>query len=192
VGRNILENQRVCPPFRFGRGSTVMSGPSGSVSMLASGTKRWIMASRHVTRVRCSRCVSSSVRRPSGVFSGAGYIARPSPFSAADSRAGYVHALAFRRFEVSETCAFDWPQAVRMWFEGIIRDHLDIGQPDQVAIIFGRAIKAVSRTAQPDECPFTWTKGPRSSSASSTPRSWRTILDNFQSGGDDVCIVICE
>jgi hypothetical protein len=64
----------------------------------------------------------------------------PSPFSAADFRAGYVYALAFRQFEVSETCVFDRPQAGRMWFEGVIRDHLDIGRPDQIAIIFGRAI----------------------------------------------------
>jgi hypothetical protein len=64
----------------------------------------------------------------------------PSPFSAADFRAGYGYALAFRQFEVSDTRVFDRPQAGRMWFEGVIRDHLDIGRPDQVAIIFGRAI----------------------------------------------------
>jgi hypothetical protein len=27
-----------------------------------------------------------------------------------------------------------------MWFEGVIRDHLDIGRPDQIAVIFGRAV----------------------------------------------------
>ena len=64
----------------------------------------------------------------------------PSPFSTADFHAGYVYGLAFRQFEVSETCVFDRPQAGRMWFEGVIRDHLDIGRPDQIAIIFGRAI----------------------------------------------------
>jgi hypothetical protein len=64
----------------------------------------------------------------------------PSPFSAADFRAGYVYALAFRQFEVSDTRVFDRPQAGRMWFEGLIRDHLDIGRPDQVAIVFGRAV----------------------------------------------------
>jgi hypothetical protein len=64
----------------------------------------------------------------------------PSPFSAADFRAGYVYELAFRQFEVSETCVFDRPQAGRMWFEGVIRDHLDVGRPDQIAIIFGRGI----------------------------------------------------
>lgn len=64
----------------------------------------------------------------------------PSPFTAADFRAGYVYESAFRQFEVSETCVFDRPQAGRMWFEGVIRDHLDIGRPDQIALIFGRAV----------------------------------------------------
>jgi hypothetical protein len=64
----------------------------------------------------------------------------PSPFTAADFRAGYVYALAFRQFEISETCVFDRPQAGRMWFEGVIRDHLDIGRPDQIALIFGRPV----------------------------------------------------
>jgi hypothetical protein len=64
----------------------------------------------------------------------------PSPFTAADFRAGYTYALAFRQFEVSETCVFDRPLAGRMWFEGVIRDHLDIGRPDQIALIFGRPV----------------------------------------------------
>ena len=57
----------------------------------------------------------------------------PSPFTAADQQAGYTYQLAFRQFEISETCGFDRPQAGRMWFEGVIRDHLDVGRPDQIA-----------------------------------------------------------
>jgi hypothetical protein len=64
----------------------------------------------------------------------------PSPFTEADQRAGYVYDLAFRQFEVSDTCVFDRPQAGRMWFEGVIRDHLDVGRPDQIALIFDRRI----------------------------------------------------
>ena len=64
----------------------------------------------------------------------------PSPFTAADFRSGYTYALAFRQFEVSDTCVFDRPQAGRMWFEGVIRDHLDVGRPDQIALIFGRPV----------------------------------------------------
>ncbi|HSR68468.1 MAG TPA: hypothetical protein VLU25_11045 [Acidobacteriota bacterium] len=64
----------------------------------------------------------------------------PSPFDAEDWRAGIVYDLAFRQFEVSDTCVFDRPQAGRMFFEGVIRDHLDIGRPEQVALVFNRQI----------------------------------------------------
>ena len=64
----------------------------------------------------------------------------PSPFTKSDLQAGYSYELAFRQFEVSETSIFDRPQAGRAWFEGVIRDHLDIGRPDQVALIFQRGV----------------------------------------------------
>jgi hypothetical protein len=48
--------------------------------------------------------------------------------------------MAFRQFEVSDTWVFDRPQAGRMWFEGVIRDHLDVGRPDQIALIFHRRV----------------------------------------------------
>jgi hypothetical protein len=66
----------------------------------------------------------------------------PSPFTEADVRAGYGYQMAFRQFEVSDTCVFDRPQAGRMWFEGVIRDHLDVGRPDQIALIFHRRINS--------------------------------------------------
>jgi len=64
----------------------------------------------------------------------------PSPFTEKDLRAGYVYDLAFRQFEVAETIVFDRPQAGRAWFESVIRDHLDVGRPDQVALIFDRRV----------------------------------------------------
>ena len=64
----------------------------------------------------------------------------PSPFTEADVRAGYGYQMAFRQFEVSDTCVFDRPQAGRMWFESVIRDHLDVGRPDQIALIFHRRV----------------------------------------------------
>src|SRR5207245_11346323 len=63
-----------------------------------------------------------------------------SPFTEADVRAGYGYQMAFRQFEVSDTCVFDRPQAGRMWFESVIRDHLDVGRPDQIALIFHRRV----------------------------------------------------
>ena len=64
----------------------------------------------------------------------------PSPFTRSDLRHGYIYELAFRQFEVSDTRVFDRPQAGRAFFEGLIRDHLDVGRPDQVAVIFGRRV----------------------------------------------------
>jgi hypothetical protein len=52
----------------------------------------------------------------------------PSVFTEADQGAGYGYEMAFRQFEVSDTWVFDRPQAGRMWFEGVIRDHLDVGR----------------------------------------------------------------
>jgi hypothetical protein len=64
----------------------------------------------------------------------------PSPFTEADRDAGYGYQMAFRQFEVSDTCVFDRPQAGRTWFESVIRDHLDVGRPDQIALIFHRRV----------------------------------------------------
>ena len=64
----------------------------------------------------------------------------PSPFTRADLRAGYTYELAVRQFEVSDTRVFDRPAAGRAFFEGVIRDHLDVGRPSQVALVFDRRI----------------------------------------------------
>jgi len=65
----------------------------------------------------------------------------PSPLTRDDLRAGYVYDLAFRQFEVSDTRVFDRPAAGRAFFEGLIRDHLDLGRPDQVSLVFGRKVR---------------------------------------------------
>jgi len=64
----------------------------------------------------------------------------PSPFTHEDLRAGYVYDLSVRQFEVSDTRVFDRPQAGRAFFEGLIRDHLDIGRPQQVVLVFDRRL----------------------------------------------------
>lgn len=64
----------------------------------------------------------------------------PSPFTAADLRAGYVYELAFRQSEVSDTRVFTRPAAGRAFSEGLIRDHLDLGRPDQVSLVFDRKV----------------------------------------------------
>jgi hypothetical protein len=86
----------------------------------------------------------------------------PSPFTRADLRAGYVYDLAFRQFEVSDTRVFDHPQAGRAFFEGVIRDHLDVGRPSLVSLIFSRrvdrrtpgtfATKVITKGVEPEIC----------------------------------------
>jgi hypothetical protein len=71
----------------------------------------------------------------------------PSPLTRDDLGAGYVYDLAFRQFEVSDTRVFDRPAAGRAFFEGLIRDHLDLGRPDQVSLVFDR--KVTVRTPGP-------------------------------------------
>jgi hypothetical protein len=48
--------------------------------------------------------------------------------------------LAFRQLEVADTRVFDRPAAGRAFFEGLIRDHLDVGRPDCVSLTFGRRV----------------------------------------------------
>jgi hypothetical protein len=66
----------------------------------------------------------------------------PSPWTADDRTAGYTYEFAFRQFEISDTRVFDRPAAGRAFFEGLIRDHLDIGRPSSVALIFDRKVNS--------------------------------------------------
>jgi hypothetical protein len=91
-------------------------------------------------RSRSSRSAAISWRRCRADFFWRWYWRLPSPFTKENLDAGYVYELAFRQFEVSDTVIFDRPQAGRAWFEAVIRDHLDIGRPDQVALIFQKRI----------------------------------------------------
>ncbi|MGH7371686.1 MAG: hypothetical protein ACREJK_07565, partial [Candidatus Methylomirabilales bacterium] len=86
----------------------------------------------------------------------------PSPFTAADRRAGYGYELAFRQFELSDTRVFDRPQAGRAFFEGMIRDHLDVGRPQSISLIFDRQVsrrtpgtfrtKVITKGVDPEVC----------------------------------------
>ena len=53
---------------------------------------------------------------------------------------GYGYDLAFRQFEFSDTRVFDRPHAGRAFFEGVIRDHLDVGRPEESRSIFDRRV----------------------------------------------------
>lgn len=69
----------------------------------------------------------------------------PAPLTQEDLKAGYGYELAYRQFEISDTRVFKRPAAGRAWFEGVIRDHLDVGRPRNVALTFDRRINARTR-----------------------------------------------
>jgi hypothetical protein len=64
----------------------------------------------------------------------------PSPFTEADTEAGYRYQLSILQAEFSLTQMLDNPVSGRVFFEQVIRDNLDIGRPDQVSLIFDRRI----------------------------------------------------
>jgi hypothetical protein len=73
----------------------------------------------------------------------------PHPFSAADRAAGYRYDIAVWQAEFSLTQVLDRPISGRVFFEQVIRDNLDIGRPDQVALIFDRQLKRRGPRATP-------------------------------------------
>ena len=64
----------------------------------------------------------------------------PSPFTPADTRAGYRYAVSVLQAEFSLTQVFDRPATGRVFFEQVIRENLDIGRPSQVSLIFNRRV----------------------------------------------------
>lgn len=64
----------------------------------------------------------------------------PTPFTDEDAAAGYRYELSILQAEFSLTQMLDAPVSGRIFFEQVIRDNLDIGRPDHVALIFDRRI----------------------------------------------------
>jgi hypothetical protein len=64
----------------------------------------------------------------------------PLPLTAADAGAGFGYRLSILQLELSRTQVFDAPQRGREFFEEVIRDHLDLGRPDRVQLLFERKV----------------------------------------------------
>jgi hypothetical protein len=64
----------------------------------------------------------------------------PHPFTPADRQAGYRYDCSILQAEFSLTQVLDQPRTGRLFFEGVIRENLDLGRPDQVQLIFGRRV----------------------------------------------------
>ena len=64
----------------------------------------------------------------------------PLPLGASDRAAGFGYRLSILQIEVSRTQVFDRPLRGREFFEEVIRDHLDLGRPSRVQLLFDRKI----------------------------------------------------
>jgi len=64
----------------------------------------------------------------------------PHPFTREDRRAGYRYEPFTWQAEFSLTQVLDRPLSGRVFFEDVIRENLDVGRPDHVALIFARQI----------------------------------------------------
>jgi hypothetical protein len=69
----------------------------------------------------------------------------PWPLPATDRAAGYDHRLTIWQLEGSLTQVFDRPVQGRLFFEAVIRDNLDLGRPDRVALLFPRRMTRATR-----------------------------------------------
>ena len=66
--------------------------------------------------------------------------ALPWPFTPADREGGCVHAISLLQTEVSLTQVFDQPRVGRSFFEQAMHDHLDLGRPEEMSLVFARKI----------------------------------------------------
>ena len=73
----------------------------------------------------------------------------PHPFSPADRAAGYRYDISILQAEFSLTQMLDKPVSGRVFFEQVIRDNLDIGRTDQVALIVDRRLMRRGKNATP-------------------------------------------
>jgi hypothetical protein len=64
----------------------------------------------------------------------------PHPFSRRDRQAGYRYEVSILQAEFALTQVLDRSLSGRVFFEDVIRQNLDLGRPDQVALIFNRRI----------------------------------------------------
>jgi hypothetical protein len=64
----------------------------------------------------------------------------PHPYTPNDQQAGYGYEVSILQAEFALTQVLDHPDTGRILFEQIIREHLDLGRPTQVQLIFDRRV----------------------------------------------------
>lgn len=73
----------------------------------------------------------------------------PSPLLPEDRQHGFAYDFSVRQLEISDTAVFDAPRRGRAWFEAAIRDHLDLGRPEQVALVVDRHVRSRGKHPTP-------------------------------------------
>src|SRR5437667_6054695 len=64
----------------------------------------------------------------------------PHPFTKADRQAGWLYDISILQAEFSLTQVLDRPLTGRAFFEEVIHENLDLGNPGQVQLIFNRRV----------------------------------------------------
>jgi hypothetical protein len=64
----------------------------------------------------------------------------PHPFTVAEQEAGWLHDISILQAEFSLTQVLDRPLTGRSFFEEVIHENLDLGNPGQVQLIFNRRV----------------------------------------------------
>src|SRR5439155_8929413 len=64
----------------------------------------------------------------------------PHPFTKADRQAGWLYDISILQAEFSLTQVLDRPLTGRAFFEEVIHENLDLGNPGQVQLIFKRRV----------------------------------------------------
>jgi hypothetical protein len=73
----------------------------------------------------------------------------PHPFTRADRAAGYRYDISVLQAEFSLTQMLDRPVSGRILLDEVFRENLDVGRPDQVALVFDRRIIRKGRHRTP-------------------------------------------
>jgi len=71
------------------------------------------------------------------------------PYPIEDRAAGYRYDISVLQAEFSLAQMLDAPVTGRVFFEQVIRDNLDLGQPDRVQLIFNRRIQGGRKRPTP-------------------------------------------
>ncbi len=105
----------------------------------------WSVENEDAARRICARLGSGQVRALIDRW----LPSLPSPLTVADRRAGFRWAFSVRQLEIADTAVFDRPAAGRAWFEAAIRDHVDLGRPHKVRVVFDRQLKLRGKNQTP-------------------------------------------